>query len=104
MTYKEAIESLQPVADYTPLASYGAALNMAIDALRKVDAGPWISVDDRLPKPGYTVLCLGRCGGVFFGRNPKRNDKNRYYFDSYQCMNPRIATHWMPLPEAPKGE
>lgn len=38
MTYKEAIQYLQPVADNTPLAGYGAALNVALDALRLVDS------------------------------------------------------------------
>lgn len=33
MTYKEAREYLQPVADSTPLAGYGAALSKAIEAL-----------------------------------------------------------------------
>lgn len=37
MTNKEAIEYLQPVADNTPLTGYARALNLALDALRKVD-------------------------------------------------------------------
>lgn len=37
MTYKEAREYLQPVADSTPLAGYGAALSKAIEALEKVE-------------------------------------------------------------------
>jgi len=37
MTYKEAKAYLQPVADSTPLAGYGAALAAAIRALDDVD-------------------------------------------------------------------
>ena len=39
MTYKEAIEYLQPVADNTPLTGYGAALTAAIYALHMMDEG-----------------------------------------------------------------
>ena len=38
MTYKDAREYLQPVADSTPLAGYGAALSKAIEALEAADA------------------------------------------------------------------
>ena len=37
MTYKEAREYLQPVADNTPLAGYGEALRKAIEALESVE-------------------------------------------------------------------
>ena len=37
MTNKEAIEYLRPVADSTPLAGYGLALNLAIKALETVE-------------------------------------------------------------------
>ena len=38
MTYKEAREYLQPVADSTPLAGYGAALSKAIEALEMAES------------------------------------------------------------------
>ena len=38
MTYKEAREYLQPVADSTPLAGYGAALSKAIEALELAES------------------------------------------------------------------
>lgn len=64
----------------------------------------WISVDDRLPEKGEgTVLVCGSRGGIYTaylersGKYPKwhkLNSKNHY------CD----PTHWMPLPEAPKGD
>lgn len=38
MTLKEAIDYLQPIADSTPLAGYGAALAVALDAMRAQEA------------------------------------------------------------------
>jgi hypothetical protein len=67
----------------------------------------WISVKDRLPKNGDVVLVHGTRGGIytaefrlysdFGGEYPhwhKLNSKSHY------CK----ATHWMPLPQPPKGE
>ena len=64
----------------------------------------WISVDDRLPEAGEYVVCIAK-------RNP---------FSMFMPMVARIkkngwvnpiteqyiseVTHWMPLPEPPKGE
>lgn len=64
----------------------------------------WISVDDRLPEAGGYVVCIAK-------RNPfsrfmpmvARIEKNGW-------VNPITGqyisevTHWMPLPESPKGE
>ena len=64
----------------------------------------WISVNDRLPEAGEYVVCIAK-------RNP---------FSMFMPMVARIkkngwvnpiteqyiseVTHWMPLPEPPKGE
>lgn len=64
----------------------------------------WISVEDRLPETGGYVVCIAK-------RNPfsmfmpmvARIEKNGW-------VNPITeqyisdVTHWMPLPELPKGE
>ena len=76
----------------------------ACDALRyaerAVEAGyckqEWISVDERLPEMHKDVLCFnGRSVGIDF-----------ICSDGTWCeeVNHVIpVTHWMPLPEAPKG-
>lgn len=75
-------------------------------ARRAYEAGyrqqEWISVEERLPEPQKLVLCIWERG----------DDRNNYGFARYQREDvwyvsnegmPRV-THWMPLPDAPKGE
>lgn len=71
-------------------------------------ANEWISVNDRLPEDNQEVIAVV-C--AFYGGLKKRTEvvathyteKNGFDFfmirqDSY------LVTHWMPLPEPPKGE
>ena len=64
----------------------------------------WISVDDELPEVGRYVVCIAK-------RNPfsrfmpmvARIEKNGWVNPiTEQCISE--VTHWMPLPEPPKGE
>lgn len=62
----------------------------------------WISVEDRLPEPNKLVLCLWK----------RLDDESHYGFATYQEHGSwyvsnegmPIVSHWMPLPEPPKGE
>ena len=63
----------------------------------------WISVEDRLPnEDGYYLCCIK--SSLF---------PNRIYIDILECdkgsfeeghIYTDTVTHWMPLPEPPKGE
>ena len=63
----------------------------------------WISVDDRLPEDGVRVLAahddrvvrIGICRGYFPAIVSKNHTKT---------FGIAEVTHWMPLPEPPKGE
>lgn len=56
----------------------------------------WISVDERLPNEAERVLVYGENGFCF---------ATRYKGDWLMPMiYPGELTHWMPLPEPPKGE
>lgn len=64
----------------------------------------WISVDDRLPEAGVAVLA--RC---FYHENwrtlvcfTSKNNVGEWY--TYVAWRWVKVTHWMPLPEPPKGE
>ena len=64
----------------------------------------WISVEDRLPEVGGYVVCIAK-------RNPfsrfipmvARIEKNGWVNPITEQYISEV-THWMPLPEPPKGE
>lgn len=63
----------------------------------------WISVEDRLPKPFEHILgyVADSGDGSFIGERYSLGGKSIYFI----ALNDiRLATHWMPLPEPPKGE
>ena len=61
----------------------------------------WISVDDRLPEMGQIVLVSGKrhaTSGQFTGT---RSDPRHWWWKGNTY---KYVTHWMPLPQPPKGE
>ena len=63
----------------------------------------WISVDDRLPEDNSDVLAYLRdCDK---GRIYPANYAKGVWFDCiFDIPVTNATTHWMPLPEPPKGE
>ena len=68
----------------------------------------WVSVDDRLPGEGEYVLCVLK--GFNYGGKiqvckfvPADKFKDKPYFEHFRNGFPSV-THWMPLPQPPKGE
>lgn len=66
----------------------------------------WISVEDRLPEEAQEVLCFrGTDIGALMDVYTYIGDNK--WEDSYENWNYgdlEGITHWMPLPEPPKGE
>ena len=63
----------------------------------------WISVDDRLPEDDSDVLAYLRDGDE--GRIYPANYAKGVWFDCiFDIPVTNATTHWMPLPEPPKGE
>ena len=63
----------------------------------------WISVDDRLPEDDSDVLAYLRI--VEGSRICQANYANGMWFDwIFNTPVTESITHWMPLPEPPKGE
>lgn len=63
----------------------------------------WISVKDRLPEDGEIVLVCGIRGGVYtavFNKPGQYRGLHKLNSKSHYCD----PTHWMPLPQPPKGE
>ena len=68
----------------------------------------WISVTERLPEEGDYVLCVLK--GFNYGGKiqvckfvPADKFKDKPYFEHFRNGFPSV-THWMPLPQPPKGE
>ena len=93
------------------------ALAMAISALEKIK---WISVKDRLPQEDGSYLVTTNCFGNRQGINIRCFAKDGetvdeydlagqkyvwYFYDSeYGYVPTDSVTHWMQLPQPPKGE
>lgn len=66
----------------------------------------WISVDERLPDESGEYLAYtnrGNCSTLSYSARHKM-------FNAFDCLSKKFAkgyhidvTHWMPIPEAPKG-
>ena len=54
----------------------------------------WIPVTERLPEKEGLYIVHGKLGGVFV----------LFYDDTLSDSFKQMCTHWMPLPQPPKGE
>ena len=66
------------------------------------DAVKWISVKDRLPEAGTKALCYLKRGEYWTAVWDDCGD-DLWSDGEAWCSNGEV-THWMPLPEPPKGE
>ena len=87
----ELVDPIEAVADY--LLDSGVTVQQ------------WIPVTERLPEDDVLVLCIGAKGGMFLGY-PRYvyKDDDYAYTTVPNARGSGHATHWMPLPQAPKGE
>ena len=70
---------------------------------RKQSVGEWISVEERLPEDETPVLVFTEKGSFYVGYYYKAVT-NPCFTGFYADSCKRNVTHWMPLPEPPKGE
>lgn len=66
----------------------------------------WISVDERLPEKGQSVIFAIFNGNLGFGYLVERRDGGFHfndYLDDEPLVNISGVTHWMPLPEPPSA-
>lgn len=122
MTREEAIRILDPETTAEALAEIDyyagfrgkeAAIKavedaciLAVAALREQEQRRWIPVTERLPEKDGRFMCTYK----FNSNSEKQFVGDIYYFASYKYPHWQhesaglIVTHWMPLPETPKGE
>ena len=104
MTREEAIKALERAEDYVGIHYIDGvedpyispyllkAIDFAISALREQEERRWIPVTESLPDIGIEVLVYSEDDGICV---------DYYAGDSFGYFD---VTHWMPLPEPPKGE
>ena len=90
----ELVDPIEAVADY--LLDSGVTVQ------------EWIPVTERLPEEGDYALCVLK--GFNYGGKiqvckfvPADKFKDKPYFEHFRNGFPSV-THWMPLPQPPKGE
>ena len=103
-----------------PVTTYA---KLAIEALEKekesgVTVQEWISVDDRLPSDEQDVLVIahGWDGRLVYVGSHKRVEAQKSWLTGitskssewllwgWSYLKEPMVTHWMPLPQPPKGE
>ena len=62
----------------------------------RIDAGPWVRVEDRLPEKGNPVLVITASGYYHAAELIGTS-----FYDTGRLERVGIVTHWMPLPEPP---
>ena len=85
---------VQLLKDIMPLFTFEEQVDHLI--ANGVTVQEWISVEDRLPEPKEKAICLSRDGEMMIGIYTEWGWMFPCYFEE--------PTHWMPLPQPPKGE
>lgn len=66
--------------------------------------GDWISVEERLPEVDTNVLVITASGSFKVARCNIYKNETLVLWATNDGLGERAITHWMPLPEPPKGE
>lgn len=114
MTREEAIRILDPDTTGEALAEieyYGGFIGkaaavqavsdaciLAVSALREQEQRRWIPVTERLPEEEGLYLV------AVVNDHERRYSKTAWYHGHGNWFLHQKVTHWMPLPEPPKGE
>lgn len=63
----------------------------------------WVSVEERLPEDEGAVLVCGSRKGIYTAEFRRNGNYHWFHKLNSKCHH-CDPTHWMPLPEPPKGE
>lgn len=64
----------------------------------------WISVEERLPQEGIEVIVALQIGDRLAVDTDRIHGREWFAYGSRGYRGSGYVTHWMPLPEVPKGE
>lgn len=102
MDYKKLIGDIDDLLIAHPSENVSKMyLRKASDAIKQLIANgvtvqEWISVDDMLLEQGEKAICIDADGDMMIGKYTEWGWMFPCYFEE--------LTHWMPIPEPPKGE
>lgn len=116
-----AIKAIYESDHFSVRECFGWSAREIEEVLRAVPATPvpqWISVKDRLPEAEQEVLVISRGWGdrlLYVGQYKKMeaqtspltgitSKESDWLLWGWSYMKKPQVTHWMPLPELPKGE
>lgn len=71
--------------------------------MRLIDADAWTPVTERLPEHEHNVLLFSDTAGGIVGEGYYSTSKNEWVQYRWNSVMHKV-THWMPLPQPPKGE
>ena len=75
-----------------------------IDNMPTIEQPTWISCAERLPELHTKVLCCGKKGGRFIAELHTWGRDNALYWTKRDGKGCPTVTHWMHLPQPPKGD
>lgn len=112
MTREEEIR--QAAEEYSGLPKYQDPFILGAQWADEHPKDPWISVNERLPEEFQIVFVRmqgGSCDSAMYTNGVFRRDlqlnfgmkDDGYTIISWQQMFKSNITHWMPIPELPKG-
>ena len=100
---KKAIEmmeqSLKGVGTGREMRFVGGDVPILASSSKQLASSEWISVEDRLPDVGCDVLFT--CRSKEYGVGAYSDTYKDFFMGHFPVKG---VTHWMPLPEPPKGE
>jgi hypothetical protein len=102
MSREKQIEELTNELVFTSnYGTYNAVANYLVNkGYRKQE---WISVEERLPECDTNVLVITVSGSFKIARVNIYKNGTVVLWATNDGLGERAITHWMPLPEAPKG-
>lgn len=93
---------LEPWLAHLSLAAANDLIENGVVISNSETTTKWIPVTERLPEDGVNVLWIKRIdGSQMIAKYEKRRN---VWTDGHYYGGMNGVTHWMPLPEPPKGE